>query len=93
MRGEFGQLVVCSNDSDMEPALAWIKKDAPHVALGLVMPLAPPKNPQMRSVPNKRLTALADWVRHYVMDEELSRSQLPQHVQTRKKPAVKPAHW
>ncbi|MGV0960287.1 MAG: NYN domain-containing protein [Limnohabitans sp.] len=84
IRGEFDQLVICSNDSDMEPALSWIKKDAPQVALGLVMPLAPPKNPETCGVPNKRLTALADWVRHYVMDEELSRSQLQQQVQTRK---------
>jgi uncharacterized LabA/DUF88 family protein len=46
IKGEFDQLVVCSNDSDMEPALSWIKSDAPHVTLGLVMPLPPPKSPQ-----------------------------------------------
>jgi hypothetical protein len=52
IKGEFDQLVVCSNDSDMEPALSLIKSDAPHVTLGLVMPLPPPKSPQFRGVPN-----------------------------------------
>ncbi len=93
IRGEFDQLVICSNDSDMEPALSWIKLDAPYVTLGLVMPLAPPKDSKVKGVPNKRLTALADWVRHYVLDEELARSQLPEIVPTRKKPARKPAYW
>lgn len=93
VRGEFDQLVVCSNDSDMEPALKWIKADAPHVKIGLVMPLAPPSDETLRGVSNKRLTVLADWVRHYILDEELLRSQLPQHVPTRKKPASKPNYW
>ncbi|MBA4001801.1 MAG: NYN domain-containing protein, partial [Delftia sp.] len=42
---------------------------------------------------NKRLTALAHWVRHHIRDDELAQSQLPLNVQTRKKPASKPAHW
>lgn len=91
--GEFDQLVVCSNDSDMEPALSLIKADAPHIKLGLVMPLAPPATSELRGVSNKRLTALADWVRHYILDEELARSQLPDNVPTRKKPASKPEYW
>ena len=43
--------------------------------------------------PNKRLTQRADWVRHYLRDDELAQSQLPTNVQTKKKPASKPAHW
>lgn len=92
LRGACDQLVICSNDSDLEPALRMIRDDAPAAKVGLVMPLRD-KDATSGKVPNKRLTALAHWVRHYIRDDELARSQLPQNVQTRKKPASKPAHW
>ena len=91
-RGACDQLVICSNDSDMEPALHAIREDAPAARVGLVMPLRD-KDAARGKVPNKRLTALAHWVRHHIRDDELAQSQLPQNVQTRKKPASKPAHW
>lgn len=92
VRGACDQLVICSNDSDMEPALRMVREDVPTATIGLVMPLRD-KSMASGKVPNKRLTALAHWVRHYIRDEELAQSQLPQHVPTRKKPASKPAHW
>lgn len=92
VRGETDQLVICSNDSDMEPALKMIRHDAPSVTIGLVMPLQE-KSTSEGKVSNKRLTALAHWVRHHIRDDELARSQLPQHVPTKKKPASKPLHW
>ena len=93
VRGHCDQLVICSNDSDMEPALRMIKDDAPHVRIGLVLPLRPKDDARARGAPNKRLTQRADWVRHYLRDDELAQSQLPTNVQTKKKPASKPAHW
>lgn len=92
LRGACDQLVICSNDSDMEPALRMIREDVPTAKVGLVMPLDD-KGKAGGKVPNKRLTALAHWVRHHIRDDELAQSQLPQNVQTRKKPASKPAHW
>lgn len=92
VRGACDQLVICSNDSDMEPALRMVREDVPTATIGLVMPLRE-KSMASGKVPNKRLTALAHWVRHHIRDDELAQSQLPQHVQTRKKPASKPAHW
>lgn len=92
VRGACDQLVICSNDSDMEPALRMIREDAPTLVVGLVMPLLE-KNRVQGKVPNKRLTSLAHWVRHYIRDDELAQSQLPQNVPTRKKPASKPGHW
>ncbi|XDF35733.1 NYN domain-containing protein [Paracidovorax avenae] len=92
LRGECEQLVLCSNDSDLEPALRMVREDAPGARPGLVMPLRD-KDTEAGKVPNKRLTALAHWVRHHIRDDELAQSQLPQHVQTRKKPASKPPHW
>ena len=91
-RGVCDQVVICSNDSDLEPALRLIRQDVPTAVIGLVMPLRP-HSPSDGKVPNKRLTPLAHWVRHHILDDELMRTQLPQNVQTRKKPAAKPAHW
>ena len=92
VRGECDQVVICSNDSDLEPALRLMREDAPNVTIGLVMPLRE-RAQNTGQVPNKRLTPLAHWVRHHILDEELQRAQLPQHVPTKKKPASKPLHW
>ena len=92
IRGECEQVVVCSNDGDVEPALRLVRADAPNVRVGLVLPLPEPAPGRSRFA-NKRLTALAHWVRHHILDEELSRAQMPDQVSTRKKPALKPSHW
>jgi uncharacterized LabA/DUF88 family protein len=91
-RGRCDQVVICSNDSDIEPALRMIREDVPNVKIGLVMPLRENAKDDGK-VPNKRLTPLAHWVRRYIKDEELEKSQLPINVPTKKKPACKPAHW
>jgi hypothetical protein len=39
-KGEFEQVVVCSNDSDLEAAFASIRKYHPQIRLGLVAPIA-----------------------------------------------------
>ncbi len=91
-RGLCDQVVICSNDSDLEPALRMIRQDAPAVTIGLVMPLRENSKADGK-VPNKRLTPLAHWVRHHILDDELGKSQLPLNIQTKKKPASKPEHW
>ena len=57
-RGICDQVVICSNDSDLEPALRLIREDAPHAKIGLIMPLRPQAQGDGK-VPNKRLTPLA----------------------------------
>jgi hypothetical protein len=66
--------------------------DAPNVQLGLVVPLRD-KGLTGGAVSNKRLTNKVDWVRQHILDIELELSQLPISVNTKKKPAQKPAHW
>ena len=92
IRGECNQQVICSNDSDLEPALHLVRMDAPNVQLGLVVPLRD-KGLTGGAVSNKRLTNKVDWVRQHILDIELGLSQLPISVNTKKKPAQKPAHW
>lgn len=92
IKGHCDQVVICSNDSDVEPVLKLLALDVPEVTVGLVLPLREPGT-DARRFSNKRLIGKAHWVRHYIRDEELANSQLPQNVPTKKKPASKPAHW
>jgi len=92
IKGHCEQVVICSNDSDLEPVLRLLAQDAPEVVVGLVLPLREP-SAEARRFSNKRLIDKAVWVRHHIRDEELAKSQLPEHVPTKKKPASKPAHW
>lgn len=86
------QVVICSNDSDLEPVLNLLAQDTPDITVGLILPLREPGE-QAQRFSNKRLIGKAHWVRHYIRDDELAVSQLPQNVPTKKKPASKPAHW
>ena len=91
-QGKCQQVVICSNDSDLQPALQMVSEDFPTVSIGLIMPLRENANAEGKA-PNKRLTQLAHWVRSHIKDVELAKAQLPLNVQTKKKPATKPAHW
>lgn len=81
------QIVVCTNDTDIVPALNYIKQDFPEVTIGIVFPLRP--TDENRTLP-KALSDLADWKRAYISDSELASAQFPQRVSTRKKPVDKP---
>lgn len=92
--GRFSQLVVCSNDSDVEPVLRAIREDFPHIRLGVVTPRAPPRQGVVthRNIMSS-LSRHAHWTRSHIHDEELKACLLPDRIQTGKKPIDRPAHW
>ena len=92
--GKFEQLVVCSNDSDVAPALAALREDFPSLVLGVVTPRRPPVGGKSshRSV-SSSLDEHSHWTRQYLLDEELEVAQLPEKIHTGKKPIRKPLHW
>jgi uncharacterized LabA/DUF88 family protein len=92
--GRYAQMVICSNDSDVEPVLRAIREDFPQVRLGVVTPRHPPASggPTGRAV-SSSLDNQADWTRAHLLDDELRRALLPPRVQTGRKPITKPAHW
>lgn len=92
VRGHLQQQIICTNDSDLEPALRLVRTDAPEMQIGLVMPLRP-KTVSGQAISNKRLTKLAHWTRKHILDSELETAQLADTVPTKKKPALKPSHW
>ena len=94
VKGRFDQVVICSNDSDVEPVLEAIREDFPAIVIGVVTPGRPVSaDPSGHRAISKSLARHADWARKYILDEELVRAQLPHRVPTRKKPIDKPAHW
>jgi len=89
------QVILVSSDSDLEPALSFIKQDFPTIQTGLILPRPKPKNsnPSKQLPTNKTLSDLSDWTRSYVLEEELKQFQFPDKVPTHKKPAIKPDYW
>lgn len=94
VKGLYDQVVICSNDSDAEPALAALREDFPKLIVGVVTPVLPPTpgKASHRSV-STSLAKHAHWTRRYLLDDELAVAQLPPHVPTKKKPIRKPEYW
>ena len=86
-------LIVCSSDSDLIPALRVVREDNPLVKLGLVLPRKSRSVDPNSRPPNKGLSDLAHWTRTHINDEELRLSQLPAIVPTAKKAINKPDYW
>jgi uncharacterized LabA/DUF88 family protein len=92
-KGLYEQLILASNDSDAEPALAAIRQDFPHITIGVVMPIHPPTGTDIHRRASGSLSNLADWTIKYLTDKQLLEAQLPEIVPTKKKPVRKPKHW
>jgi uncharacterized LabA/DUF88 family protein len=93
-KGRYNQLVLCSNDSDAEPALQALREDFAQLQIGVVTPVPSPS--LGKGSPRGVSTSLAQHahgVRRYLLDGELANAQLPPQVPTHKKPVRKPAHW
>jgi uncharacterized LabA/DUF88 family protein len=85
------QIVVCTNDTDIVPALKYIKQDFPAIKIGVVFPRMPKS--KHAPAPAKSLAAEANWIRRHITDEELEASLFKDRVPTRKKPVDKPDYW
>ena len=84
-------LVLCSNDSDLEPALRMIRRDFPDVRIGLVLPITPVRGGARRA---GSLEAHAHWTRGGIPTEALAVSQLPDKLlDSRKRSSKKPEQW
>jgi len=87
------QIVLVSGDTDLAPALAAIRTDFPHIALGVILPHRCENGELVREAPGS-LKAHSDWMRRHISGAELADCQLPPKVPLPKKPAiVKPDYW
>lgn len=92
-RGSCEQIVLCTNDSDLEPPLRYIRDDFPHIQLGLVTPGLDKSVKAAHRPVSTSLSKHCHWTRTNISDEELRGAQLPDRVPTRKKPIDKPDYW
>ena len=82
----YDQVVLCSNDSDLEGALRSIKEHHPHIRIGLVAPIS---GDDPRKISND-LAQFSDW-KKILSTAHLSNSQLPNRIPSSH--LVKPTAW
>ena len=88
LTGAVDQIVVCSNDTDIAPALEKVRDHCPNIKIGLVIPT----NDSVRR-PNKDMAVLADWVRSHITEAELAACQFPPFIPAKRKGVKKPESW
>lgn len=90
VKNQVQQVVFVSNDTDLAPALCALREDfGDQIQIGVIIPIY--KNSKRPD--NKKLSEYADWTRHYILEEELQNSQLPDKIPTYKKAIIKPDYW
>lgn len=93
-KGMYERIILVSNDSDAEPALAAIREDYAETMIGVVFPVRPV---QLGLKTHRRISGslakFADWTIPFLRDDDLAEAQLPEIVPTKKKAIRKPAHW
>lgn len=93
-KGDAEQLVFVTSDSDIAPVLEAIQEDFSDILkIGVIFPIRKSSGEGARRPVNKQLSSLADWTRRHITGEELTASQLPNQVPTRKRPISKPDYW
>lgn len=87
-------IILCTNDSDLEPALKKIRADFPAIEVGFIAAVPTPTNgtPEGRQA-NKSLKALAHWTRRSIADNELAAAQMDPTINTKTGTVKKPSHW
>jgi uncharacterized LabA/DUF88 family protein len=85
------QIVICTNDTDLVPALELIKDHYSNVKIGAIIPTQKNSN---RSA-NRSIIEFSDWSRKYITDAELRSCQLPNVIPKPNRRGVykKPEHW
>lgn len=87
--GEYEQLVLCTNDSDLVPLLDAVKTDFPQITLGVITP----RRKDSGRPAAAEFRRWADWHRQYILSEELERHQFADRIPTAKRPVYKPDYW
>jgi len=83
------KIILCTNDTDLLPALAALSEDFPSIEKGIVYPI---KKDSKRAV-SKEFQTYCDWKWKHLSNSDLAQSQLPDKIPTHKKPILKPETW
>jgi uncharacterized LabA/DUF88 family protein len=88
LKDDVDQVVIVSNDSDMEPAAQMVKEDTT-TKLGIILP----RIKGSKRTLSQKLINLGDWSNVGITEQQLTDALLPAKVPTKKKPIVKPDYW
>lgn len=88
LKDDVDQVVIVSNDSDMEPAAQMVKEDTT-TKLGIILP----RIKDSKRTLSQKLINLGDWSNVGITEQQLTDALLPAKVPTKKKPIVKPDYW
>jgi len=83
------QIVLVSADTDMTPALRALREDFPDLRIGVILP----HREGIKRGPPGSLENYSNWMRRFILADELKAHQFPDRVPTQKKPADKPEYW
>ncbi len=89
-RSHCDQVVICTSDTDIAPALSYVRNDCPSVTIGAVLPR--PSRDKNRPIA-KGIDDLTCWTRRHITEAELEKAQFSNRVPTTKKPVDKPGYW
>lgn len=89
------QIVIVSNDTDLEPLLKMIREEVgASIMIGVIFPIIKLKSDGAKErPPSASLSQYADWTRRHILEEELESSQLSDMIPTKKKAIRKPSYW
>lgn len=82
------QIVICSNDTDIIPALEFSRRANPNLVIGAIFPRL-----HKGDIPISNITDYVNWHWDYIDLADLQKHQLPNKIPTRKKPIIKPDYW
>ena len=83
------QIIICSNDTDLVPAVSAVYEDFPKMNIGIVFPI----NEKSPRVSSKEFKDISHWEWKRISNSDLEYSQLPQKIPTHKKAIIKPLEW
>lgn len=83
------QIIICTSDTDVIPALEFSKSFNSDLKIGIVSPRK--KNDSSANL--SEIYKYSDWHLPYISTELLQRHSLPTKVPTKKRPIIKPDYW
>ncbi|MCC5863479.1 MAG: NYN domain-containing protein [Gammaproteobacteria bacterium] len=87
--GAVQQIVLMTNDTDLEPLLEAIASAAPNVVVGAIIP----RQPHSARPAAQAFIDHCHWTRRHILDEELAACQFGDRVPTAKRPVIRPSYW
>jgi hypothetical protein len=88
-KGFCDQIILCTNDTNLLPALSALAEDFPEINRGVVFPVSE----NAKRIVSNKFDQWCHWSWKKLSNNDLAYSQLPDKIPTNKKPILKPVSW